>query len=105
MQSNVLLNFYLVSLDKSSLVKRPKQTMISGLFFCLEFTEIQDNPKHLLTMPNVAKPWPLYRIPDDLRDNKRLQDSSSSKPQFQNLSVILTTDPLTVSISLVLLLH
>jgi len=35
-------------------------------FFRLGFTEIHDSPKHRLTMSNVAKPWPSYRVLDDL---------------------------------------
>jgi hypothetical protein len=37
-------------------------------FFRLGFTDIHDNPKHRLTMSNVAKPWPSYRVLDDLVD-------------------------------------
>ena len=37
-------------------------------FFRLGFTEIHDSPKHRLTMSNVAKPWPSYRVLDDLVD-------------------------------------
>ena len=35
-------------------------------FFRLGFTEIHDSPKHRLTMSNVAKPWPSYRVLDKL---------------------------------------
>ena len=37
-------------------------------FLRLGFTEIHDGLKHILTMSNVAKPWPSYRILDDLVD-------------------------------------
>ena len=37
-------------------------------FFRSGFTEIHDSPKHRLTMSNVAKPWPSYRVLDDLVD-------------------------------------
>jgi len=37
-------------------------------FLRLGFTEIHDSPKHRLTMSNVAKPWPSYRVLDDLVD-------------------------------------
>ena len=37
-------------------------------FFRLGFMEIHDSPKHRLTMSNVAKPWPSYRVLDDLVD-------------------------------------
>jgi len=37
-------------------------------FFRLGFAEIHDSPKHRLTMSNVARPWPSYRILDDLVD-------------------------------------
>ena len=37
-------------------------------FFHLGFKEIHDSPKHRHTMSNVAKPWPSYRILDDLVD-------------------------------------
>ncbi|KIM44060.1 hypothetical protein M413DRAFT_443122 [Hebeloma cylindrosporum] len=36
-------------------------------FFRSGFTEIHDSPKHRLTMSNIAKPWPSYRVLDDLR--------------------------------------
>jgi len=35
-------------------------------FFRMGFTEIHDSPKHRLTMSNVSKPWPSYRVLDDL---------------------------------------
>ena len=35
-------------------------------FFRLGFMEIHDSPKHRLTMSNVAKPWPSYRVLDNL---------------------------------------
>jgi hypothetical protein len=35
-------------------------------FFCLGFTEIHDNPRHQSTMSNVANPWPLYHVLDNL---------------------------------------
>ena len=38
-------------------------------FFRLGFTEIHDSPKHRLTMSNVAKSWPSYRVLDKLVDN------------------------------------
>jgi NACHT domain len=37
-------------------------------FFRLGFTEIHDSPKHRFTMSSVAKPWPSYRVLDDLVD-------------------------------------
>ena len=37
-------------------------------FFRLGFTEIRDSLKHHPTMSNVAKPWPSYRVLDDLVD-------------------------------------
>ena len=37
-------------------------------FFRLGFTEIHDSPKHRNTMSNVPKPWPSYRVLDDLVD-------------------------------------
>ena len=37
-------------------------------FFRLGFMEIHDSPKHRLTMSKVAKPWPSYRVLDDLVD-------------------------------------
>ena len=37
-------------------------------FFRLGFTEIHDSPKHRLTMSKVEKPWPSYRVLDDLVD-------------------------------------
>ena len=35
-------------------------------FFRLGFAEIHDSPKHHLTMSDVAKPWPSYRVIDGL---------------------------------------
>jgi len=35
-------------------------------FFRLGFTEIHDSPRHESTMSNVPKPWPSYRVLDDL---------------------------------------
>ena len=37
-------------------------------FLRLGFTEIHDSPKHCLTMLNVPKPWPSYRVLDGLVD-------------------------------------
>ena len=37
-------------------------------FFRLGFTDIHHSPKHHLTISNVAKPWPSYRVRHDLVD-------------------------------------
>ena len=50
------------------LVQTPEANDDIRTFFRLGFTEIHDSPKHRLTMWNVAKPWPLYSVVDDLVD-------------------------------------
>ena len=37
-------------------------------FLRLGFTEIHDSPKHRFTMSDIPKPWPSYRVLDDLVD-------------------------------------
>ena len=64
---NLPLSPYPVSLNKFFSAKRAKQTMISGFSFAWG-SEIHDNTKHRLAMSNVAKPWPSYRVLDDLVD-------------------------------------
>ena len=60
------VSHYPVSLDKFFSAKRPKHDIRT--FFRIEFTEIHHSPKHRLTMSNVAKPWPSYRVLDELVD-------------------------------------
>jgi len=66
-------------------------------FFRAGFKEIHSSARHRSTMWNVKKPWPSYRVLDDLVD--KASGRSSTPPQFLNLLTTQTTGPLTSSTS------